>query len=382
MRATGASRQRLPRDLGSNRMHAVLAPATRAWRPTPSDVAVALVALDAEVELVSASGSRTVALATSTACRVTPRGEHDLRPGELITSAGAPAGLPSTPPTSRCGTGSPTSRPVLRRGRAGRPDGHIVDARVAVGGVATVPWRLVRSRRRCGCTGDEDAFEARGRRGGRRGRGHWPRTGTRCHCSSGPSSVRLLELTEGTAHDQPGGRRVEVTGRAKYGADHNLPGMASATCCSARSRTVRSGHGHHATKSAPRVIGVYSPFDSLVLRTPATFLGETWVPLQAGRSRTTASRSASSWRRPSSSQGRGAAHRGQLHERPALTSLEDGWPRPRMHRRPWTVAPPTIAVLATASSRRGRPGREPGGRRGDGTPPRPRTTPRWSRTPP
>ncbi|MGH3249115.1 MAG: xanthine dehydrogenase family protein molybdopterin-binding subunit [Trebonia sp.] len=74
----------------------------------------------------------------------------------------------------------------------------------------------------------------------------------------------------------------KVTGRAKYGADHNLPGMAYgyivvSTIAHAEIRAMDVT----AARSAPGVIDVYSPFDPVDLRTPNTMFGETWVPLQA-----------------------------------------------------------------------------------------------------
>jgi xanthine dehydrogenase YagS FAD-binding subunit len=52
-----------PAISGSNRMHAVLGTSESCVATHASDVAVALVALDAQIRLVSATGSRTVALA-------------------------------------------------------------------------------------------------------------------------------------------------------------------------------------------------------------------------------------------------------------------------------------------------------------------------------
>ncbi|TCO62252.1 xanthine dehydrogenase family protein molybdopterin-binding subunit [Actinocrispum wychmicini] len=75
---------------------------------------------------------------------------------------------------------------------------------------------------------------------------------------------------------------LKVTGRAKYGADNNFPGLVHGYVVVG---TVAHGEilamDTTAAKSAPGVVGVYSPFDPLVLRTASTpLLGETWVPLQ------------------------------------------------------------------------------------------------------
>jgi xanthine dehydrogenase YagR molybdenum-binding subunit len=74
---------------------------------------------------------------------------------------------------------------------------------------------------------------------------------------------------------------LKVTGQAKYGVDHNLPGTAYGYVVVS---TIANGEiaamDVTAAKSAPGVIGVYSPFDSLELHTPALIFGQTWVPLQ------------------------------------------------------------------------------------------------------
>jgi xanthine dehydrogenase YagS FAD-binding subunit len=130
---------------GVNRMHAILGTSESCVATHASDVAVALVALDAEVRLTGAEGVRTVALADF--YRVpgeTPEVENDLRPGELITEVVVPRL-----------DWAQRSTYVKVRDRASYEfalcsaavaldiqDSRVVDARVAVGGVATVPWRL------------------------------------------------------------------------------------------------------------------------------------------------------------------------------------------------------------------------------------------------
>jgi xanthine dehydrogenase YagS FAD-binding subunit len=130
---------------GANRMHAILGTSDSCVATHASDVAVALVALDAEVRLVGAAGSRTVKLADF--YRVpgnTPEVEHDLRPGELITEVVVPRldwAARSTYVKVRDRQSyefALCSAAVALDVR----DSRIADARVAVGGVATVPWRL------------------------------------------------------------------------------------------------------------------------------------------------------------------------------------------------------------------------------------------------
>jgi xanthine dehydrogenase YagS FAD-binding subunit len=130
---------------GANRMHAVLGASDACVATHASDVAVALVALDAELRLVSAAGVRTVRLADFYRLPGdTPEVENDLLPGELITEVVVPRL-----------DWAQRSTYVKVRDRASYEfalcsaavaldiqDSRVVDARVAVGGVATMPWRL------------------------------------------------------------------------------------------------------------------------------------------------------------------------------------------------------------------------------------------------
>jgi xanthine dehydrogenase YagR molybdenum-binding subunit len=75
---------------------------------------------------------------------------------------------------------------------------------------------------------------------------------------------------------------LKVTGAAKYGVDHNFPGMVYGYVVVS---TIASGEVEAmdvtAAKDAPGVLGVYSPFDPLVLTAPVlAAFGKTWVPLQ------------------------------------------------------------------------------------------------------
>jgi xanthine dehydrogenase YagR molybdenum-binding subunit len=119
---------------------------------------------------------------------------------------------------------------------------------------------------------------------------------------------------------------LKVTGRAKYGADHNFPGMAYgyivvSTIAHGEIRSVDVTEA----RSAPGVINVYSPFDPVDLRTPNTMFGETWVPLQ--------DKEVAYYGQPiglvvaeTYEQARDAAMTVEVtyQERPALTSLRDG----------------------------------------------------------
>ena len=134
-----------PAVSGANRMHALLGTSDSCAATHASDVAVALVALDAEIRLVSASGTRTVKLADFYRLPGdTPEVENDLRPGELITEVVVP----------RLDWAQRSTYVKVRDRQSYEfalcsatvaldiQDSRIVDARVAVGGVATRPWRL------------------------------------------------------------------------------------------------------------------------------------------------------------------------------------------------------------------------------------------------
>jgi xanthine dehydrogenase YagS FAD-binding subunit len=134
-----------PAISGSNRMHAVLGTSEKCVATHASDVAVALVALDAEIRLVSATGSRTVKLADFyRPPGDSPEVENDLRPGELITELL----VPQLDWASRSTYVKVRDRQSYEFALCSAAvaldvqDSRIVDARVAVGGVATVPWRL------------------------------------------------------------------------------------------------------------------------------------------------------------------------------------------------------------------------------------------------
>jgi xanthine dehydrogenase YagS FAD-binding subunit len=130
---------------GANRMHAILGTSDSCVATHASDVAVALVALDAEIRLMSAAGERTVKLADF--YRVpgdTPDVENDLRPGELITEVVVPR-LDWARRSTYVKVRDRQSYEFALCSAAVAldiQDSRVVDARVAVGGVATKPWRL------------------------------------------------------------------------------------------------------------------------------------------------------------------------------------------------------------------------------------------------
>jgi xanthine dehydrogenase YagS FAD-binding subunit len=134
-----------PAISGANRTHAVLGTSGSCVATHASDLAVALVALDAEIRLASASGTRTVRL--DGFYRLpggTPEVENDLRPGELITEVVVPR-LDWARRSTYVKVRDRQSYEFALCSAAVAldiRDSRVADARVAVGGVATRPWRL------------------------------------------------------------------------------------------------------------------------------------------------------------------------------------------------------------------------------------------------
>ncbi|MEV4177799.1 xanthine dehydrogenase family protein subunit M [Nonomuraea sp. NPDC049709] len=130
---------------GHNRSHAILGTSDACVAAHPSDLAVALVALDAGVHLQGPDGERGLAM-TELLLRPgdTPDREHDLRPGELITAVE----IPPHPRPLRSGYLKVRDRQSYEFALTSAAvvlhltGGVIRDARIAAGGVGTVPWRL------------------------------------------------------------------------------------------------------------------------------------------------------------------------------------------------------------------------------------------------
>jgi xanthine dehydrogenase YagS FAD-binding subunit len=162
---------------GFNRIHAILGASDACIAVHPSDMAVALAALDAEVEVRSAKGKRRIKITDFHRLpEATPQKETNLNNGELITAVILP------PP--------PAGRQVYRKVRdrasydfalvsvAALVDlegERIRSARIALGGVAHKPWRALDAERGLvGATLSDDAFAAAGEAAvkGAQGRGH------------------------------------------------------------------------------------------------------------------------------------------------------------------------------------------------------------------
>ena len=135
-----------PALAGQNRMHAVLGGSEHCIATYAGDLAVALAALDAEVAVASAAGTRTIPVADlHQQPGATPHIETQLRDGELLTEIL----IPLTAAGRRSHYLKVRDRASFEWAVASAAialdlDGDRVvrDARVAVGGVATTPWRL------------------------------------------------------------------------------------------------------------------------------------------------------------------------------------------------------------------------------------------------
>jgi xanthine dehydrogenase YagS FAD-binding subunit len=129
---------------GHNRIHAVLGTSQQCIATSPGDMPVAMVALDATVRVRGPAGERTIPLVDF---HVTP-GAHPeretvLRQGELITAVD----LPPLPFATRSHYRKVRDRASYAFALASAAvaldlqGGRIRDARVALGGVGTKPWR-------------------------------------------------------------------------------------------------------------------------------------------------------------------------------------------------------------------------------------------------
>jgi xanthine dehydrogenase YagS FAD-binding subunit len=134
-----------PALTGENRRHAILGISSACAATHASDLAVALVALDASVTLRARDGERSLKLADFYRLPGdTPHVENQLRPGELITAVVVPR-LPFARRSTYVKIRDRQSFEFALTSAAVALDvrGRFVhDARIAVGGVGTKPWRL------------------------------------------------------------------------------------------------------------------------------------------------------------------------------------------------------------------------------------------------
>jgi xanthine dehydrogenase YagS FAD-binding subunit len=149
---------------GFNRIHAVLGGSDQCIATHPSDMAVALVALDAVVHIKSAKGERKVAAGEFHLLPgSTPNLETVVQPGELITHV--------TIPSSKFAAQSAYVKlrdrasyefALASAGAALELQGNKIHAaRLVLGGVATKPWRSTEAEHvLTGATADDKTFHA------------------------------------------------------------------------------------------------------------------------------------------------------------------------------------------------------------------------------
>jgi xanthine dehydrogenase YagS FAD-binding subunit len=129
---------------GFNRSHAVLGTSDKCIATHPSDMCVAMAALDAVIHTLGPQGERKIPFGEfHVSYGDDPAKETELQPGELITGVE----LPTTPFFRRSHYLKVRDRASFEFALASAAvalevkDGKITAARVALGGVATKPWR-------------------------------------------------------------------------------------------------------------------------------------------------------------------------------------------------------------------------------------------------
>ena len=134
-----------PAANGFNRMHAIFGASDQCVAVQPSDMCVALAALDAVVEVEGIQGKREIPLVDFHRLPGnTPERDTNLEPGELITRVILPP-LPMAKSGVYLKLRDRTSYSFALISVAAALDisqGQIVQARLAMGGVAHKPWRL------------------------------------------------------------------------------------------------------------------------------------------------------------------------------------------------------------------------------------------------
>jgi xanthine dehydrogenase YagS FAD-binding subunit len=130
---------------GFNRIHAILGASPACVATHPSDMCVALAALDAVVHLESANGSRTLNINELHRLPAnTPHIETELTPGDLITAVEIPAcsfAMSSIYRKVRDRASYAFALVSVAAALDVGDDNSIRDVRLALGGVAHKPWR-------------------------------------------------------------------------------------------------------------------------------------------------------------------------------------------------------------------------------------------------
>lgn len=131
---------------GYNRIHAILGTSDKCIATHPSDMCVAMAALDAVIHVQGANGERSIPFADfHTLPGDTPEKENTLQPGELITYVEIPV-LPFAANSTYLKVRDRASYDFALASVAAAMDvsnGIINKMRLALGGVGTKPWRAV-----------------------------------------------------------------------------------------------------------------------------------------------------------------------------------------------------------------------------------------------
>jgi len=149
---------------GFNRIHAILGQSEQCIATNPSDMNVALAALDAVVQVQGAKGTRSIAFADFHRLpENTPNIDTNLQADELITAVDLPA-IPFATRSHYLKVRDRASYAFALVSVAAALDiqnGKINAARVALGGVAHKPWRAQKAEAALvGKTADEKTFRA------------------------------------------------------------------------------------------------------------------------------------------------------------------------------------------------------------------------------
>ena len=129
---------------GLNRMHAILGTSESCIATHPSDMCVALAALDAKVHVAGPSGERTIAFADFHRLPgTTPQRDTNLQPDEIVTAVELPAqGFAKNYTYLKIRDRLSYAFALVSVAAALELDGDTIkQARLALGGVAHKPWR-------------------------------------------------------------------------------------------------------------------------------------------------------------------------------------------------------------------------------------------------
>jgi len=150
---------------GFNRYHAILGASDQCVATHPSDMCVALAMLDAVVHLSGPGGDRSVPLVDFHVLpSATPQVETVLKPGELIIGVELPPPAPAVTHSEYRKVRDRSSYAFALISVAGglaMAGGRVIEARIALGGVAARPWRARRAEAALvGAVPTRDAFLA------------------------------------------------------------------------------------------------------------------------------------------------------------------------------------------------------------------------------